>query len=259
MNKPADHNEHIVEQFSRQAEGYTRLTVASGGVSAAFMQHVRLAPADQVLDVCCGPGALALDLAAHAAHVTGLDLTPAMLDEARAAQARRGVENVAWRQGDVCRLPFEDGAFSLVTSSTAFHHLEDPRRAFAEMVRVCRPGGRIMVRDVTPAAAKSEGYDGIEKLRDPSHTHALTPQEMRGLGDGLPVGEPDCRGAVSSDLPIEPILAASFPETCTIDDVRALILEDACSGENRLGLSAKVVDGELRVSYPTTTAVWIRR
>ena len=257
----ATQNEQILDQFSRQAEGYSRLTggMAGSDRQAAFRALVGAGAEDVVLDVCCGPGITALDLAPHVAQVTGLDLTPAMLEQARQAQAGRGCANVAWVEGDVFDLPFADGSFSLVTCGAAFHHMREPRAALAEMVRVCRSGGRIVVRDVTPDAGKSAAYDRMEKLRDPSHAHALTPAEMAALGDGLPVGAPDLHHSVTADLSLDPILATSFPEACTIGEIRATFLADAESGADALGFSARLIDGDIRVSYPQTTAIWRKK
>jgi ubiquinone/menaquinone biosynthesis C-methylase UbiE len=61
-----------------------------------------------------------------------------MLDQARALAAERNLVNVEWQLGDVYRLPFADGSFDIVSCRFAFHHLEEPAKAFAEMVRVCR-------------------------------------------------------------------------------------------------------------------------
>jgi len=256
----SSHNDQVVGQFTQQAEGYARLTGAmtGGDRQAEFRALVDLHPGDNVLDVCCGPGTLALDLAPYVAKVTGLDLTPAMLDQARAAQTKRAVFNVEWQEGDVYALPFMDASFSLVISGAAFHHMTDPRAAFRELVRVCRPGGRIAVRDVTPAAEKSAAYDRMEKLRDPSHTHALTPSELGGLGEEMAVSTPVLRPGIAADLPLDGILAASFPEACTIAEIRAMFVEDALAGKDALGFDARMIDGEIRVSFPQTTAVWTK-
>lgn len=261
MTGRADHNERIIDQFSSQAEGYRKLTggMASKERGAAFAALIGARPDDIALDVCCGPGSLALELAPHVAHVTGGDLTPAMLEQAGVAQALRGCTNVDWVQGDALQMPFRDGAFSLVTCCAAFHHMHEPGLALAEMVRICRPGGRIVVRDVTPEAAKSAAYDRMERLRDPSHTHALTPEELEWLGANLAVGAPVLHGSVTADLPLEAILATSFPEECTVGDLRAIFEADAREGQDRLGFNARFLDGDLRVSYRQTTAIWIRR
>jgi ubiquinone/menaquinone biosynthesis C-methylase UbiE len=260
MNNDASHRKQVVGQFTQQAAGYARLTgaVAAADRQAAFRALVQAQPQDRVLDVCCGPGTMALDLAPFVAHVTGIDLTGAMLQQARAAQAKRGVINAEWLLGDVYALPFDDATFSLVTSGAAFHHMTDPRAAFAELVRVCCLGGRIVIRDVTPAPGKSAAYDQMEKLRDPSHTHALTKEEMGRLGEGLPVGAPGLHGSVAADLKLDAVLATSFPEVCSVADIRAMFLDDALSGEDWWGFDARLIDGEIRVSYPQTTGIWVR-
>jgi ubiquinone/menaquinone biosynthesis C-methylase UbiE len=260
MAEVAEQKHQVVGQFSQQAEGYAKLTtgLATTDRHAAFRALVQPQPDDRLLEVCCGPGAITLDLAPRIAHATGLDLTPAMLEQGRAAQAAQGIANIDWIEGDICDLPFADESFSIVASSAAFHHLTDPRAAFREMARVCRPGGRIVIRDVTPAADKSAAYDRMEKLRDPSHTHALSPEEMRGLGEGAPVGEPQVTTSITADLSLDAILATSFPEACTLDDLRAMFREDALSGEDELGFGTRLVDDEVRVSYTMTTALWMR-
>jgi ubiquinone/menaquinone biosynthesis C-methylase UbiE len=257
----SEQNHRVLDQFSRQAEGYSRVIGGAAGADrrAAFRALIGAQPDDLVLDVCCGPGTMALDLAPHVAHVTGLDLTPAMLEQARRAQAERGCANVDWVEGDVFGLPFEDGSFSLVTCGAAFHHMVDPRPALREMSRVCRSGGRIVVRDVTPDAAKSAAYDRMERLRDPSHTHALVRAELACLGDGMPLGTPALQSSTTADLPLDAILAASFPEACTIADIRAMFLADALAGTDEFGFDARIIDGEIRVSYRQTTAIWLKR
>ena len=256
----SEHKAQIIGQFTQQAESYSRLTnsLADGGRQAGFRALAQPRPDDLLLDVCCGPGTLTLDLAPYVAHATGLDLTPAMLDQARAAQVLRGVRNAEWVEGDVYALPFADAAFSLAVSSAAFHHVTNPRAAFAELVRVCRPGGRILLRDVTPEAQKSAAYDRMEILRDPSHVHALTQGEMAGLGEGMPVCAPVVQGSVTADLPLDAILATSFPEAVTTAELRAMFYEDARGGEDALGFKARLAGEDILVSYQQTTCVWLR-
>src|SRR5207253_1629756 len=83
--------------------------------------------------VASGPGILGCGFAMVARHVTGIDLTPAMLERARLLQAEQGLTNLTWRQGDVLPLPFADAAFTLVVSRFAFQHLIDPGAVLAEM------------------------------------------------------------------------------------------------------------------------------
>src|SRR4029450_12875420 len=98
-------------------------------------------------DVACGPGSVVAAFAGHVRRAVGLDATEAMLGEARKLAAAARVKNVDWHRGDVYALPFAAATFAIVTCRFAFHHLQAPARAFAEMVRVCRPGGRIVLAD----------------------------------------------------------------------------------------------------------------
>jgi ubiquinone/menaquinone biosynthesis C-methylase UbiE len=259
MSQQDKHKSEVINQFSLQAEGYNRLIRSWGSDRyAALRELASVSAEDLLLDVCCGPGVLTLDLAPYVRNATGVDLTAAMLDQARAAQAQKGLSNVEWLQGDAYQLPFEDGSFSLVVCSAAFHHLEHPENALEEMARVCRSRGRIVVRDVTPAPQSVAAYDRMEKMRDPSHIHALTADEFVGLGVGSMLGEPTVRQSVLADLSLDAILATSFPTTCTNDQIKALFLEDALSGNNCLGFDARMIGGEVRVSYTMSTVLWTR-
>ena len=83
---------------------------------------------------------------------------------------------------DVLPLPFPAASFSLVFTRYSFHHFLDPKAVLAEMVRVCSPGGRVVVVDVFMSSPEqAEAYNHMEKLRDPSHMRALALEELIGL------------------------------------------------------------------------------
>src|SRR5262245_31713775 len=185
------HRDLIIEQFTKQAvpfasapgirdEEALRLLVEQSGAS----------PDDGVLDVACGPGLVVCAFAPHVRHATGIDVTPAMLERARALQDEKRLANVTWRLGDVVPLPFPDASFSIVVSRFAFHHFLDPAAVLAEMKRVCAPGGRVVVTDVVVSTdpAKAAAFNRMEKLRDPSHVRALPLAELTALfaDAGLP-------------------------------------------------------------------------
>src|SRR5947199_4692142 len=148
-----------------------------------LVEFAGAAPEDTVLDVACGPGLVVCAFAAVVRHATGIDVTPAMIQQARALAAEKGLGNVAWQVGDVLPLPYPDGAFSLVVSRFAFHHFPEPRAVLAEMKRVCAPGGRVALVDVAASEdpAKAAALNRMEKLRDPSHVRALTQAELEAL------------------------------------------------------------------------------
>jgi demethylmenaquinone methyltransferase/2-methoxy-6-polyprenyl-1,4-benzoquinol methylase len=105
------------------------------------------------LDVCCGTGDLALELAARVGedgHVVGCDFAERMLDVARekAAAAQAG-DRVRFEWADALALPYEDGSFDAVTVGFGVRNLADLDRGLAEMTRVLRPGGRLVVLEIT--------------------------------------------------------------------------------------------------------------
>jgi ubiquinone/menaquinone biosynthesis C-methylase UbiE len=256
----AGQDARVRDQFTQQAEGYARLLNAAGQKDRGpdpLLETAQPAADDRVLDVGCGAGHRAVALARVAAEVVGVDLTPAMLDQARKLQAQAGLANITWTQADAADLPFADGAFTLVLSQAMFHHAADPRAALAEMRRVCRPGGRIAVTDLTPPPRASAAFDAIELLRDPSHAHALTLDELRALGADLGLQEVAVRPQ-AADMPIEPVLAASSPPPGMLGRLRELYARDAVCGADSLGLNARVREGAVWVTYPNTLIVWRR-
>src|SRR5262249_6482048 len=128
-----------------------------------------------------GPGLVVAAFARVVRHATGIDITPAMLDRARAHAAQLGLTNVTWRQADVLPLPWPDASFSIVTSRFAFHHFLEPLAVLRERTRVAAPGGRVVVADSTPDTRRADAFNRMERLRDPSHVRSLPVDEHRGL------------------------------------------------------------------------------
>ncbi len=111
-----------------------------------LVRLARLRPGDRALDLCCGTGDVAFALAQTGAEVTGLDFSPAMLEVA-CARAARQPGRVTFLPGDALHLPFPDNAFDAVTISYGLRNLADFAAGLAEMQRVAKPGGRLLVLD----------------------------------------------------------------------------------------------------------------
>jgi arsenite methyltransferase len=129
--------DHVVESFA--------------GVANPFSLG-RLQPGERVLDVGSGAGTDSLVAALMVGlegTVTGIDMTPEMLEKARAGAAELGLENITFVEGEAERLPFGDARFDVVISNGVIDLIPDKDAAFSELHRVLVPGGRLQIADVT--------------------------------------------------------------------------------------------------------------
>ena len=110
--------------------------------AAHLLRHSRVAAGQRVLDVACGTGVVAVTAARHGCRVTGLDLTPELLERARENAAIAGV-TIDFHEGDVEALPFGDAQFDAVLSQFGHMFAPRPEVAVAEMLRVLKPGGTL--------------------------------------------------------------------------------------------------------------------
>jgi demethylmenaquinone methyltransferase / 2-methoxy-6-polyprenyl-1,4-benzoquinol methylase len=107
-------------------------------------------PGQRALDVCCGTGDIALALARAGTEVTGLDFSQAMLQIAETRRLKKpqsAVANPKFMQGDAQQLPFPDNSFDAVTIGYGLRNLSSCETGLREMLRVARPGGRLVVLD----------------------------------------------------------------------------------------------------------------
>lgn len=125
------------------------LTVRDGAIKRTVIERAQLRDGDSVLDVGCGTGTLAA-AAARAAkvHVTGVDADAAILERAR-RRADDEALPIRFDEANATALPYAEASFDVVLSTLFFHHLtdDDKHRAAAEIVRVTRPGGRVVIAD----------------------------------------------------------------------------------------------------------------
>lgn len=236
----------ILHQFTRQAVPFAQMHARDDGeIHRLLIETAEIGSADIVLDVACGPGLVACEVAKVARHVTGVDLTRAMIEQARARQASLGLTNLSWSLGDAHPLAFPSAAFSRVITRYSFHHFAEPAAVFAEMLRVCQRGGRVAVCDVfTTSPEQGAAYDRLERYRDPSHTRALQLAEFDALFDGLK----DVRRAFHQHpVKVEELLSRSFPEPGGAEAFRRMVESDI--GLNKLGIDASRDDG-LSFAFP---------
>jgi SAM-dependent methyltransferase len=248
----------ILDQFTRQAVPFAEMPAHSNEESVRLLiDMAKIGPEDDVLDVACGPGLVACPLAEVARHVTGIDLTPAMIEQAQERQRSSGLTNLTWLVGDAVPLPFPNATFPVVVTRYSFHHFLDPKAVLAEMLRVCRPGGRVIVIDVfTSSPEQAEAYNRVEKLRDPSHVRALSLVELTGLFHEIGLRDVKTR-FYKLDVPLEELLARSFPNPGDADRIRQTFADDI--GVDRLGVNARRQDGAIHFAFPIVVITGLKQ
>jgi SAM-dependent methyltransferase len=248
-NLPIDHDAITIDQFTRQAAPFAALHTQQSDADLLVLIRAatRVGPDSAVLDVACGPGLVSFALAEVAGHVTGLDLTPAMLDKARELQRERGQNNLSWQVGRADQLPYADESFDAVVTRFAFHHLTNAAATLAEMVRVCRPGGRVVVCDVyTTTPEQAAEYDRLERLRDPSHVRALPLHELRKMMENAGLVQIE-EALTRLPMELDRLLAGSFPAPGGADEIRRAFAADV--EQNRLALGVRQENGRLTFTF----------
>jgi ubiquinone/menaquinone biosynthesis C-methylase UbiE len=244
------HQQRILDQFTRQATPFsTAAPIADAGALAMIVAAAAAGSDDSVLDVACGGGIVVCAFAPHVRHATGIDMTPAMLDRAGQLAAEKGIGNVTWDRGDVGSLPYRDGTFDIVATRFSMHHFLDPVSVLREMVRVCAPGGRIVVIDMYASddPAKAAEWNRAEKLRDPSHVRCLTLPELKGLFGTVGLSDPRISFYELRDE-IRNLLARSFPNPG--DDAKIIEMFAASAEDDRLGIPVRREGERIEYAYP---------
>jgi demethylmenaquinone methyltransferase/2-methoxy-6-polyprenyl-1,4-benzoquinol methylase len=150
----------VNRMFDRVAGRYDALnSVMTAGLHHRWRERAaartHLQPGDSALDVCCGTGDLALELAqlvTPGGHVVGCDFSEPMLDLAREKTAERGADGVRFEWADALELPYDGERFDALTVGFGVRNLADLDRGLREMARVLKPGGRLVILEITQPA-----------------------------------------------------------------------------------------------------------
>jgi ArsR family transcriptional regulator len=109
-----------------------------------------LLPPLEVADFGCGTGLLTVELSRWAKKVTAIDRSAAALEQARARAQREGARNVTFLEADLHALPVPDAQYDLVVISQSLHHVAEHEQVLAEAARILRPGGKLVVLELSP-------------------------------------------------------------------------------------------------------------
>jgi SAM-dependent methyltransferase len=220
--------------------------------SGAIAQLEPLTEDMVVLDVACGAAHASEVVAPLVRQVVGIDLTVDLLGLGAARLREAGIDNVLLQEGNAQSLPFVDDSFDLVFCLNSLHHVGDPARAVADMVRVARSDGRIVLSDlIAPSAVDREAFDALHQRIDPSHRRAFVEAELVDL---LP---DDCTltygATASSRLPVDIAFTEQSDRDGVLDTLRAEL-----AGGPATGFEPSEEDGTMVVSFWTSTvhATW---
>jgi ubiquinone/menaquinone biosynthesis C-methylase UbiE len=245
----ATHRDLVLDQFTRQASPFSAAAMITDEEALRMvLDATRPRVDDTVLDVACGPGLIVCAFAPHTQRATGIDVTPAMLDRARKLAAEKGLQNVAWDQGDVYSLPYADSKFTIVVTRYSLHHMLDPIAALREMVRVCVPGGCIVVVDAYASEdpAKAAAFNHLERLRDPSHACSLSLTDLKSLFARVGLPEPRVK-LYELRVEVQELLARAFPNPG--DHAKIVETFKASAADDRLGIPVRLDGDKIHITY----------
>ena len=234
------HSTSIRDEFAHQADAFARSPTMS--LAETLDAVVELVPEDESarwVEVACGPGLISRAMASRLGSVQGLDLTPAMVDKARAEAAAARVDNVSFQVGDATALDLAADSFDGAITRFSLHHIPAPVRVLEEMRRVVKPGGLVIVADhvTDDDGAAAAWHEQIERLRDPSHWACLTPARIAGLAAHIGL-EPELDRVVPFEIDFEEWLNRGSGGPVNADLIERLL------GEAPATVASFVVSGE---------------
>lgn len=184
MGKIDSKKQQTADRFGKHAEGYaTSQGHAAGADLAIVLELLKPQPHWHVLDVATGAGHTAALVAPHVESVVASDISPGMLNQAARGFAAKGLHNASTVLSDVEQLAFAAESFDAVTSRIAPHHFYDIKAAVAEMARVLKPEGVLVIEDnIAPQAKRLDRFiNDLEKARDNTHVRSYTKSEWRSM------------------------------------------------------------------------------
>ncbi len=178
----AEKKAQVQDYFSRTATNYvTSPSHRSGNDLKRLIELGEWDAHQSTIDIATGGGHTALAVAPHVAHIMVTDLTPVMLETARAFLLSQGVTNAQFELADAEKLPFANDSFDRATCRIAPHHFPNVAQAVHEIARVLKPGGLFLLIDsIAPPTKELDTFaNKVEKWRDPSHERSCTQEEWR--------------------------------------------------------------------------------
>lgn len=181
-----DRKDIVRKQFDLQAQKFSDWSVTRNEeYMQAYFGFIGLQKEDELLDVACGTGDFAIFCAKSIKRVHGIDISQGMIEQAKKKSNANGLTNISFECHDVEHIPCADSSFSVVQCRSAFHHMDGYPRVFKEMLRCCRPNGRLAVQDIMAYEDPEVNsfFEALEKEVDASHNATLHRREFIDLLD----------------------------------------------------------------------------
>lgn len=236
----------IIAEFTKQAETFNEYQKAFSKeeYNDFALSNMHLDGSENVLEVAAGTCAFGRLVAPHVRHVTEFDVTEAMLDVGKKEADKVGIENVSFVLGEAENMPFADATFDVVMSRLAFHHFETPETVYKEMVRVLKPGGKLVIIDMK---ARDENLrktaDDLERYRDPSHVRCLSEDEFTQMAKDASLSVEFCE-TIAVPVSAEAWMDVTKVEGSKWDRIRKRMLADINGGE-KTGVDPYLKDGKI--------------
>jgi SAM-dependent methyltransferase len=247
------YEDSIRGEFSHQADSFAASqAMGSSETLGSLAELVPEDPAARWADFACGPGLVTRAIAPRVGAVEGFDLTPAMIEKAAAKAREGGIENVGFALGDVTALEVADGSFEGAITRFSLHHIPVPGRVVAEMGRVVRPGGWVVLGDhlTDEDGDAAAWHQEIERLRDPTHWASQTHSRLRAMGEAAGL-ELDTERVAGIELDYEEWLGRGSGGVAAATLIDELLAHPA--GSECFQVSAGEAGRRLRLRY------WISR
>jgi len=234
-----DHVSIVELAFARQARAFARSPLHTDPRRLQrLIEFLEPRQGESVLDVACGPGIVTEALQRAGLLAFGVDLTREMIGEAASREGR-------YIRGDVGRLPFRDASFDAAVCRNSFHHFAHPASVMAEVARIVRAGGRVVIEDMRAPddETKRAYHETIERLRDISHARTLTRDEIREMaGDAGLVCVDEM--PVTLVIDFDEWIDRACPAPQSREKARAMM--EACLEADLCGLRVWMEEGRLK-------------
>lgn len=198
--EPNGHRELVRSSFAQQAQSFDdrQLTLSNDQYIHWILRRIPLDPTKTALDFACGTGIMARAIAPRVQHVIAVDLSAEMIARGRLLADAAGLTNIEFRECSADAIDVAAESCDLAITRLSLHHFSVPAVPIRTMAEAVTRGGHVAVVDLLspPDPGLAERYNHYECLRDPSHTRALTSDELVSLvrQSGLDVVETDTLG-----------------------------------------------------------------